>query len=60
MKRTLLAVIAAFVTLAAGIEIFQNQHHSIGEAFAENAPAKVKHGETNFRGAPTSPAHSAA
>ena len=34
MKRTLLAVIAAFVTLAAGIEIFQNQHHSIDEAIA--------------------------
>jgi len=38
MKRTLLAAIAAFVTLAAGIGIFQNQQHSIGEAFAENSP----------------------
>jgi hypothetical protein len=41
MKRTLLAAIAAFVTLAAGIGIFQNQHHSIGDAFAENAPASA-------------------
>ncbi|TXT31252.1 MAG: hypothetical protein FD131_1161 [Rhodocyclaceae bacterium] len=41
MKRTLLAAIAAFVTFAAGIGIFQNQHHSIGEAFAENAPASA-------------------
>ncbi len=39
MKRTLLAAIAAFVTLATGIGIFQSQHHSIGDAFADNAPA---------------------
>jgi len=41
MKRTLLAAIAVFVTLAAGIGIFQNQHHNFGEAFAENAPASA-------------------
>jgi mono/diheme cytochrome c family protein len=41
MKRTLLAAIAAFVTLAAGIGIFQNQHYSIGDAFAQNAPASA-------------------
>jgi mono/diheme cytochrome c family protein len=41
MKRTLLAAIAAFVTLAAGIGIFQNQHQSIGEVFAQNAPASA-------------------
>ena len=41
MKRTLLAAIAAVVTLAAGIGIVQNQHHGMGEAFAQNAPASV-------------------
>jgi mono/diheme cytochrome c family protein len=41
MKRTLLAAIAAFVTLAAGIGIFQSQHYSIGDAFAQNAPASA-------------------
>jgi mono/diheme cytochrome c family protein len=41
MKRTLLAAIAAFVTLAAGIGIFQNQHYSIGDAFAQNTPASA-------------------
>ena len=39
MKRTLLAVIAAFATLAAGIGIFQVQDHDVGYAHAQNAPA---------------------
>ncbi|WP_310493468.1 cytochrome c [Dechloromonas sp.] len=47
MKRTLLAAIAAFVTLAAGIGIYQNQHRSIGEAFAQNAPASAVAPPTN-------------
>ena len=39
MKRALLAAIAAFATLAAGIGIFQVQDHDIGYAHAQNAPA---------------------
>jgi hypothetical protein len=39
MKRALLAAIAAFATLAAGIGIFQAQDHDIGYAHAQNAPA---------------------
>lgn len=39
MKRALLAAVAAFVTLAAGIGIFQIQQHGVGDAHAENAPA---------------------
>jgi hypothetical protein len=38
MKRTLLAAFAAIVTLAAGIGIFQIQHHGVADAHAENAP----------------------
>jgi hypothetical protein len=38
MKRNLLAAIAAFVTLATGIGIFQVQNHGVGDAHAENAP----------------------
>lgn len=41
MKRNLLAAIAAFVTLAAAVGIFQSQSPRPGEALAQNAPAIV-------------------
>jgi len=46
MKRTLLAALAAFVTLAAGIGLFQSQHYGVGDARAENPPVAAPPGPT--------------